>query len=314
MKITSRQPCCGGKEPEAQKNEEHNCCCGGKKHEHQHEEHGCCGGEKHEHQHEGQGGCCCGDKTGEALSHDVKEIVKEHYSAIARGEHGCGCKSEPTDDEINAAVAKSLGYSDEEIRLGGEANLGLGCGNPTALGLIREGETVLDMGSGAGFDAFLAARKVGKRGKVIGVDMTPEMIERARKNAVKYGFENVEFRLGDIEALPLPDTSVDVIISNCVINLAPDKLKVFKEAFRVLRPGGRLFVSDIVLLGELTPEQRADEDLIAGCVSGAILRDDYLDRLKQAGFKVRVLDDDKDISQRQYKGIPLESLKVEGSK
>lgn len=244
----------------------------------------------------------------------MKEVVKDHYSAIARGERSCGCKSEPTDDEINTAVAKSLGYSDEEIKIGGEANLGLGCGNPTALGFIREGETVLDLGSGAGFDAFLAARKVGKSGKVIGVDMTPEMVERARRSALKNGFHNVEFRLGDIEALPLPDASVDVVISNCVINLAPDKLKVFREAFRVLRPGGRLFVSDIVLLGDLTPEQRADEELIAGCVGGAILRDDYLQLMKQAGFTVRVLDDDRNISKRQYDGLPLESLKVEGSK
>jgi ArsR family transcriptional regulator len=195
-----------------------------------------------------------------------------------------------------------------------EANLGLGCGNPTALGEIKEGMTVLDLGSGAGFDCFLAAKKVGKTGKVIGVDMTPRMLQKARENAEKYGFSNTEFRLGEIESLPVEDNSVDVIISNCVINLSPDKSKVFKEAHRVLKKGGRLFVSDIVLLKELSQKDRENEALIAGCVGGAILRDDYLALMKKAGFTVKTLSEDKEISKRQYDGFPLESLKVVATK
>ena len=192
-----------------------------------------------------------------------------------------------------------------------DANLGLGCGNPTALANIKEGDTVLDLGSGAGFDSFLAVRKVGKSGKVIGVDMTDEMLDKARNLADKYGFKNVEFRKGDIEKLPVEDESVDVIISNCVINLAPDKTKVFKEAYRVLKKTGNMYVSDIVLLEQLTPEQRADEKLIAGCVGGALLKEDYLKIIKNAGFKYNILDEDKEISKNQYQGIALESLKVQ---
>jgi ubiquinone/menaquinone biosynthesis C-methylase UbiE len=170
------------------------------------------------------------------------------------------------------------------------------------------------LGSGAGFDAFLAAERVGKKGRVIGVDMTREMIRKARANADKYGYSNVEFRLGDIERLPLEDGSVDVVISNCVINLAPDKDAVFSEAFRVLRKKGRMFVSDIVLLGELSEEQRNDKELIAGCVGGALQKKDYIKRIRDAGFKVRILGEDKKISKRQYGGIPLESLKIEAYK
>jgi len=172
----------------------------------------------------------------------------------------------------------------------------------------------LDLGSGAGFDCFLVAKKVGTEGKVIGVDITEEMIIKAEANAVKLGYQNVEFRLGDIEKLPVEDRSVDVIISNCVINLAPDKLKVFKEAYRVLKTGGRIFLSDIVLLDDLSPEQRNNKELIAGCVGGALLKDDYLEIIKSAGFKVKILTEDKDISKKQYQGLPLESLKVEAKK
>jgi len=172
----------------------------------------------------------------------------------------------------------------------------------------------LDLGSGAGFDAFLAARVVGKTGKVIGIDMTEEMIEKAGANAKKYNYQNVEFKLGDIEDLPLPDNSLDVIISNCVINLAPNKEKVFSEAFRVLKKGGRMYVSDIVLLKELGPEQKNNEELLAGCVAGAILKDDYIEMVKNAGFGVKILSEDKDISKRQYEGVPLESLKIEAQK
>ena len=242
---------------------------------------------------------------------EIKKIVKESYGKIAEGGCGCSCGCGSMD---TTQIAKSLGYSEGEIKAVPDANLGLGCGNPTALGEIKEGMVVLDLGSGAGFDCFLAAKKVGKGGKVIGVDMTEGMIRKARGNAKKYGFSNVEFKLGEIEALPIADNSIDVIISNCVINLAPDKDKVFSEAYRVLKERGRMFVSDIVLLAELPDEQKNNHDLISGCVGGALLRNDYIMKMKNAGFKVRILGEDKGISERQYSGIPLESLKVEARK
>jgi ArsR family transcriptional regulator len=238
---------------------------------------------------------------------DVKRIVKDSYSNIVK-KGSCGCCNGTQND---VEIAKSIGYSDNEIAMASEANLGLGCGNPTALAKIKEGDIVLDLGSGAGFDAFLALKKVGDSGKVIGVDMTEEMINKARNLADKYGFKNVEFRLGEIESLPVENESIDVIISNCVINLAPDKLKVFKEAYRVLKEDGRMYVSDIVLLGELTDEQRNDSELIAGCVGGALLKDEYLKIITEASFSYHILDEDIDISKRQYNGINLESLKIE---
>jgi len=245
---------------------------------------------------------------------NIKKIVKESYAKIASSGSSCcscGCKDLKAENE---KISKSIGYSDSEMSLVPEANLGLGCGNPTALGEIKEGMTVLDLGSGAGFDCFLASKKIGASGKVIGVDMTEEMIQAAEVNAKKYGFKNVEFRLGDIEALPVEDSSVDIVISNCVINLAPDKLKVFKEAFRVLKKGGAMLVSDIVLLKELSQWQKEDKKLIAGCVGGAIMRNDYIKIAESAGFKVKVLSEDREISKRQYEGIPLESLKIEARK
>ncbi|MFO8015557.1 MAG: arsenite methyltransferase [Candidatus Woesearchaeota archaeon] len=246
---------------------------------------------------------------------EMKDTVKEGYSRIAGGSCGCGagsscCSSSASSREISANV----GYSEEEMDAAPEANMGLGCGNPTALSNISEGDVVLDLGSGAGFDAFLAAKKTGDKGKVIGIDMTEEMLKKARENAEKYGHDNVEFRLGDIEDLPVEDNSVNVIISNCVINLAPDKNKVFEEAFRVLKKGGRMYVSDIVLLEELTEEQKKDKDLITGCVGGALMRDEYLKIMRDAGFSVRILGEDKEVSETQYKGFNLESLKVEACK
>ena len=243
----------------------------------------------------------------------TKKIVKNHYKKIATGQMkncSCGCDGTLDSDQIS----KAIGYSDDEMKTVPDANLGLGCGNPTALGEIKEGDVVLDLGSGAGFDCFLAAKKVGYSGKVIGVDMTEEMIEKARKNAEQYGYKNVEFRFGDIEDLPVDDNSVDIIISNCVINLAPDKLKVFKEAYRVLKTDGRMYVSDIVLLEELTEEQKNDEDLVAGCVGGALLKEDYLKIIRDAGLNYRIISEDKEISKIQYQGIPLESLHIEASK
>ncbi len=239
---------------------------------------------------------------------NIKRIVKESYGKIAEtGGCSCGCNCNSMDNE---EISKTLGYSEQEIKSVPDANLGLGCGNPTALGEISEGMTVLDLGSGAGFDCFLAAKKVGKSGKVIGVDMTENMIKKARENAKKYGYDNVEFRLGDIEELPIDNASVDIIISNCVINLAPDKSKVFGEAFRVLKKDGKLFVSDMVLLRELSQDDKEDESLIAGCVGGAVLRDEYIRLVKKAGFEVSTISEDTDISKRQYEELPVESLKL----
>jgi len=243
---------------------------------------------------------------------EVKKIVKDFYSEVAAKGGCCGCSCQ--NKVQNKQIAKSIGYSDEEIAKVGGANLGLGCGNPTALAHIKEGETILDLGSGAGLDCFLAADKVGASGKVIGVDMTEDMIDMARENATNQGYKNIEFKLGDIENLPIADNSIDVVISNCVVNLAPDKSKVFSEVYRVLNTGGRMYISDIVLLKELSPEQRANSELIAGCVGGALLKDDYIGIIEKAGFTVRVLSEDKEISKRQYQGIPLESLKVEAKK
>ncbi|MBU0975483.1 MAG: arsenite methyltransferase [Patescibacteria group bacterium] len=244
----------------------------------------------------------------------VKQIVRDHYREIATKSTGCSCCNNSDDAIANDQIAKSIGYSDEEIKSVAVANLGLGCGNPTAMGNIKEGDIVLDLGSGAGFDCFLAAKKVGMSGRVIGVDMTQEMIAKANQNSRTLKYDNVEFRLGDIENLPVESNSIDIVISNCVINLAPDKSKVFAEAFRVLKKGGRMYVSDIVLLGDLTKEQREDSQLIASCVGGAILKEDYLRIVEIAGFRVKILSEDKDISKRQYQGIPLESLKIEARK
>ena len=240
----------------------------------------------------------------------IKDIVKKGYTKIAKSGCSCNCGCGLSNKEIS----KDIGYSDKEINKVPEANLGLGCGNPTALGKISKGDIVLDLGSGAGFDAFLAAGIVGEKGKVIGVDMTPKMIEKAKNNAKQYGYKNVEFKLGDIEKLPIENNSIDVIISNCVINLAPDKDKVFSESYRVLKKGGKMFVSDIVLTGKLTEKQKSDEDLLTGCVAGALQKEDYINKIKKAGFNVKILNEDKNISQRQYGGIPLESLKLEITK
>ena len=247
--------------------------------------------------------------------HEIKKIVKEGYTQIAKqqpcGSSGC-CGS--AKKEFDEKIAREIGYSEEDIKAHPEANLGLGCGNPVAISKIKSGDIVLDLGSGAGFDCFLASRKLNGTGKVIGVDMTEEMIEKARANAKKYKLENVEFRLGDIEELPVDSETIDIVISNCVINLAPDKSKVFKEAYRVLKKGGKMYVSDIVLLGELTKEQKNNPHLLTGCVAGALPIAEYLEIVKSTGFKVKILGEDKDISKKQYNGIPLESLKIEAVK
>ena len=218
---------------------------------------------------------------------EIRSTVREAYGRVATTRSSCCapscCDGEPSDLRQHA---RSLGYADADIDLAPEdANLGLGCGNPTALAALQPGEVVLDLGSGAGFDAFQAAAKVGETGRVIGVDMTPEMLALARKNAVEAGLaDRVDFREGAIEALPVVDDSVDVVLSNCVINLSPDKPKVFAEAFRALKPGGRLHVSDILLTEALPAEVRDSVAAYMACVGGAMLADDYLGALAAAGF------------------------------
>lgn len=239
----------------------------------------------------------------------IKQIVKKFYDEVANS-GGC-CERCSCSAKNNKEISKSIGYSESETGELAEANLGLGCGNPTAMAKIKTGNTVVDLGSGAGFDAFLAAKRVGTRGKVIGVDFSKPMIAKAKSNAKKYGYKNTKFIYGDIEKLPLDDGIADIIISNCVINLSSSKEKVFKEINRVLMPTGRAYLSDIVLLKDLSEKERNDEKLIGGCVGNAILKDEYLKLIKKAGLKAQILDEDKQISKRQYRGIALESIKLE---
>ncbi|MEW6442370.1 MAG: arsenite methyltransferase [bacterium] len=221
---------------------------------------------------------------------EVKRNVRDRYGDVARSGSSCCAPSSSGSccgsTDVAEGIGRSIGYSDAELASVPEgANLGLGCGNPTALASLREGETVLDLGAGAGFDCFLAANAVGKSGSVIGVDMTPEMLDKARENARRGSYENVEFRLGEIENLPAADRSVDVVISNCVINLSPDKPRVFREAFRVLKPGGRMMVSDIVLLKKLPDAVKSSIEAYVGCVAGAMIREAYLKAIENAGFE-----------------------------
>lgn len=226
---------------------------------------------------------------------EIKEVVKDGYAKIAKQKCSCYVPVNPCCGGVGLAefISEKIGYTEEELTSVPEgANLGLGCGNPVALSSLREGETVIDLGSGAGFDCFLAAKKIGETGKVIGVDMTPEMIEKARENANNGNYRNVEFRLGEIENLPVVDNSADIVISNCVINLSPDKGKVFQETFRVLRPGGSMMVSDIVLMKELPDFIKNSVEGYIGCLSGAIMKEEYLGFIKAAGFQeVTVLEE-----------------------
>lgn len=225
----------------------------------------------------------------------IKKVVREGYAKVAKKEASCCVPADTCCGSTDLAqdISRKIGYTNEELTSVPEgANLGLGCGNPVALASLAEGETVLDLGSGAGFDCLLAANKVGKKGKVIGVDMTPEMLEKARQNARKGDYENVEFRLGEIENIPATDDSVDVIISNCVINLSPDKKRVFNEAFRVLKPGGRLMISDMALLKELPDFIKNSIEAYVGCLSGALMKDEYLQAITGAGFsEVKIVDE-----------------------
>ncbi len=247
------------------------------------------------------------DGTSDITNDDVRDAVRRNYAAVAKvrapeccpgpaagtkaDPQGCCssksaascCGSAPSSADTASA---QMGYSAEELASVPEgANLGLGCGNPQAIASLRAGEVVLDLGSGGGFDCFLAARQVGEEGRVIGVDMTPEMISKARANARSAGFANVEFRLGEIEHLPVADGTADVIISNCVINLSPEKHEVFRDAFRALKPGGRLAVTDIIATSPLPPEIKSDIEMISGCVAGAVAREDIEAWLGEAGFE-----------------------------
>ena len=248
---------------------------------------------------------------------DIKSVIREEYGKIATsaGEGPgccapscCGPEAAPTPQDL---ISGKLGYSEEEISSAPEgSNLGLGCGNPQAIAGLEPGETVLDLGSGGGFDCFLAAEQVGRRGAVIGVDMTPEMITRARENAEEAGTDNVDFRLGEIEHLPVADESVDVIISNCVINLSNEKDAVFREAYRVLRSGGRLAISDVVARAELPEEVRNDPALHVGCVAGAEEIDKLERLLADVGFQaisIRSKDDSREIIQEWSEGAGLEN-------
>jgi SAM-dependent methyltransferase len=213
----------------------------------------------------------------------IRKMVRKGYAKVAKTERSC----------CGAEISEKIGYTKEELKSAPKgADLSLGCGNPIALASLKEGETVLDLGSGGGLDCFLAANKVGETGRVIGVDMTPEMIDRARENCRKVKHKNVEFRLGEIENLPVGDNTVDIVISNCVINLSPDKKKVFQETFRVLKPGGRLMISDIVLLKELPEALKKSVQAYIGCVSGAVMKNEYINLIKDAGFRtVKVVEE-----------------------
>ena len=213
----------------------------------------------------------------------IKAAVRERYGEVAKGEATCGSLCGCTENAEGLAIA--FGYSADELTTLPEgANLGLSCGNPQAVAMMQPGETVLDLGSGAGFDCFLAAGKVGPAGRVIGIDMTDDMLEKARANAAKTGLGNVEFRKGEIESLPVDDDSIDVAISNCVLNLVPDKDQAFREIHRVLKPGGRLAVSDMAWESEPAESVRKDLEAMVGCIGGALVLDDYVSRLKRAGF------------------------------
>ncbi len=219
---------------------------------------------------------------------EIRQEVRKRYTDIVKSDSaGCGCSPSCCtlqDISIKDLSAK-LGYTPQEIdSVPDEANMGLGCGNPQAIAMLKEGEAVLDLGSGGGFDCFLIAKQVGNKGRVIGVDMTPNMISKARENAQKGSYTNVEFRLGEIEYLPVADNTVDVIISNCVINLSPDKSQVFREAYRVLKPGGRLAISDIVAIQELPEVMKNDTEKYTGCIAGAATVNELKTILEHIGF------------------------------
>lgn len=227
---------------------------------------------------------CCAPKT----ENDVRKVVSESYASIANSGGNAGCclpATNGSDTPSAEEFAKNFGYSDEELAAVPDgANMGLGCGNPSAIAAMQQGETVVDLGAGGGFDCFLASKQVGDTGLVIGVDMTQDMLDKARKNALTLGVENVEFRLGEIENLPIADNTANVIISNCVVNLSPRKDRVIEESFRVLKPGGRIAISDVVATSDMPEDILNDEELLCGCVSGAASVTDLTSWMSDAGF------------------------------
>ena len=253
----------------------------------------------------------------------VREAVRDRYAEIATSESSCCC-SGPSEIDPSVLTRKTgheeslkLGYTEGDLAAVPEgANLGLGCGNPQAIAALKAGEVVVDLGAGAGFDCFLAARVVGPTGQVIGVDMTPEMVRKARANVAKSDYENVEFRLGEIEHLPVADGAADVIISNCVINLSPDKPAVYAEAYRVLKPGGRLAVSDVVATAELPAEWRDDMRLLSACIAGASSVDEVKEMLRVAGFvgiNVEPKDQSREFIQEWEPGTKLDDYVLSAS-
>jgi len=247
--------------------------------------------------------CCAPSADTDHTQHDEhRQNVRDAYSKVAQANNkgtGCGvetsCCGVSDDAAINTLISTRLGYSEEDLdKVPSGADMGLGCGNPRAIASLQVGEVVVDLGAGGGFDCFLAAHEVGTDGHVIGIDMTPDMLSKARSNATKGQYQNVEFRLGEIENLPVADSSADVIISNCVINLSPNKSRVFQEAFRILKPGGRLAISDVVATVELPEAMRNDAGLIAGCMGNASLIEDLEAMIREAGFMdVRILPKDE---------------------
>lgn len=254
-------------------------------------------------------GCCSPNtntSTNDHKEHDEhRQNVRDAYAQVANASNegdACGIESSccgvSDDAAINTLISTRMGYSEDDLQnVPSGADMGLGCGNPRAIASLKAGETVVDLGAGGGFDCFLASREVGETGHVIGVDMTPDMLSKARNNATKGKYTNVEFRLGEIENLPIANNTADVILSNCVINLSPNKAQVFKETFRVLKPGGRLAISDVVATVELPEEMRNDPMLIAGCMGNASLVSDLEEMIKAAGFenvKIQPKDESKD--------------------
>ena len=253
---------------------------------------------------------------------EIRTAVSHKYAEVAKNDStGCGCSPSPSccgDPTVSLSDLGTLtGYSQGELTgVPQGSNMGLGCGNPQAIAALKPGETVLDLGSGGGFDCFLAAKQVGDTGRVIGVDMTPEMISKARENALKGDYSNVEFRLGEIEHIPAADGSIDVIISNCVINLSPKKLDVFKEVFRILKQGGRLAISDVVATAQLPPELKNDLDLLSACVSGAATLVEIKEMLQETGFQdiqIQTQDESRELISHWVPGKNVEDYIVSAS-